>query len=324
MPYGPAARRQREEEGRDPDRERRGQGQVARQQRVLGRGQSDREDQECGERGLGDEELGHALQVTQHLPALGDHRRDRPEVAAHEHDVGDAARDLGAAALRDGESRGLERGDVVDAVADHRDVAPVRGQRLHDPPLVLRCDAPDDHAGAERLEQLGGVLRKRAAVEGRPVGRDACVGCDRAHGLGPVAGEHAQLDPLLEEPGHRVARPGPQPLGEHGEAEHGRARGRRLVAVDVVQRGRFREREHAAARRRLGVRARGELAEVEQLGRPEHERAAVEHEPAPAATGRERNAQLRRLRLRRKLFRQREQRRVRARVAGGVAASARR
>ncbi|MGI8505315.1 MAG: hypothetical protein ACR2MK_00670 [Solirubrobacteraceae bacterium] len=49
-----AAGRQREEEGGDPDRDRGGQAEVARQQRVGGRGGSDHEDQEGGEGGFGE------------------------------------------------------------------------------------------------------------------------------------------------------------------------------------------------------------------------------------------------------------------------------
>ena len=105
----PRARRERQQEGGDADREARGQAEVARQQRVGGGRRADREDQERREGALAHVELRHALEVAQDLPALGDHAGHRGEVAAHEHEVGHALGHLRAAALRDRQPRRLER-----------------------------------------------------------------------------------------------------------------------------------------------------------------------------------------------------------------------
>ena len=76
-----------------------------------------------GEHGLGDEQPGHPLDVAQDLAPFGDHPGHDAEVVADEHEVGDRARHLRPGALGDRQARLLERGHVVDSVADHRDVA---------------------------------------------------------------------------------------------------------------------------------------------------------------------------------------------------------
>ena len=132
-----------EEEAGNADRERRSKRQLPGEQRVRGRGQSDREDEEGGEGGLGDEELRHALNVAKDLAPFGDHGGHGRELAADEHDVGNAASHLRAGALGDRKPGRLERRDVVDAVADHRHVVAVVTQRLDHAPFVLRRDAAE-------------------------------------------------------------------------------------------------------------------------------------------------------------------------------------
>ena len=90
------ARGEREEERRDADRERADDREVTREQRILDGRDPDRDDQERREHRLRDEELRHALDVAEDPAALGDHRRDRREVAVDEHDVGDGLRHLRA------------------------------------------------------------------------------------------------------------------------------------------------------------------------------------------------------------------------------------
>ena len=146
---------------------------MPRQQRIGGRGGPDRHDQERGEHRLGDEQLRHPLNVAQHLAALGDHRRHRGEVAADQHDVGDAAGHLHAAALRDREPRGLQRRHVVDAVADHRHVAPAVAQRLDDARLSSGEMRPITDAGRRpprraRAGSAGSSRPSSAAPGGRP------------------------------------------------------------------------------------------------------------------------------------------------------------
>ena len=91
-----------------------------------------------GEHRLGHEQLRDALDVAQDLAALGHHPGHDGEVVADEHEVGDRARHLRPRALRDREARLLERGHVVDPVADHRHVAAGVGERVDDRALALR------------------------------------------------------------------------------------------------------------------------------------------------------------------------------------------
>ena len=78
--------------------------------------------------------LGNALQVAEDLASLGDHSGHGAEVAAHEHEVGDALCHLRAAPLGDRQPCLLERGYVVDPVAQHRDIAPLVAQGGHHTP----------------------------------------------------------------------------------------------------------------------------------------------------------------------------------------------
>ena len=142
---------------------------MARKQRVVGRRDPDRDDHEGREHGLRDEELGHALDVPEDPPPLGDHARDRREVAVDEHDVGDGLRHLGARALRDREVRRLQRGHVVDAVTHHRHVAPALGgaTRRRDACLPARSVRPptsDVTTRSSSASAAGSVV----AVERRP------------------------------------------------------------------------------------------------------------------------------------------------------------
>ena len=149
-----AARRERQEEAGNADRQRSGERELARKQWV-GRGrQPDRQDEEAGERRLRHEQLRDALDVPQDLPALGDHRRHRGEVVLDEHDVRHGARHLGAGALRDREVRRLERRHVVDAVAHHRDVRAGGAKLLDEPPLVMWSDASEHRVVEHEPPQL--------------------------------------------------------------------------------------------------------------------------------------------------------------------------
>ena len=193
---------------------------MAREHRVFLFGDPDRQDQEGGERRLRDEQLGHPLEVAEHLAALGDHRRHSCEIAANEHDVGDALRHLRAGALRDREPRLLQRGYVVDAVADHRHVVARLGQRLDDPLLPLGRDTPDHGRLEDSPPERIRILRKRASVERRPCRRDAGVRGDGRDGdrgsrrRSPSAGRPGRGSRL-----DRLARVRSQSLGQNDEAE---------------------------------------------------------------------------------------------------------
>ena len=138
--------REREEEGRQADREGGGQRQLSRQERIGAAGHADRQDQHRREHRLRDEQLGHAPDVAQDLATLLDGGRDRGEVEPDQHEVGDALGDLAARAERDRHLRRLQRGHVVDAVADHRDAPAVPDQRLDEPALLIGLDPREDDA----------------------------------------------------------------------------------------------------------------------------------------------------------------------------------
>ena len=121
------------------------------------------------------------------------------EAALDQHEVGDRARHLGAAALGDRQARRLQRRDVVDAVADHADVAPLGLERLHEAPLAVGRDPPHDRGLARQLAHARRVGRELAPVDRLPAHRDAGVGGDRGDGRGRVAGDHLDLDALLEQ-----------------------------------------------------------------------------------------------------------------------------
>ena len=87
------------------DRDRRGDRELARQQRKGRSGDRHRQPHHGDEHRLGDEELRDPLDVSQDLAPFGDHTRDDPEVVPHEHEIGDRARHLRPRALRDGEAR---------------------------------------------------------------------------------------------------------------------------------------------------------------------------------------------------------------------------
>ena len=123
------ARCQREDEGRDPDRQQRRDSELARQEREGEVEDRREEDQEPGVDRLGQVQAAEAVDVARDPPALADRARQHRELVAQQDDVGDALGDLAAGAHRDREVGLLERGDVVDAVADHRRVAAALAER---------------------------------------------------------------------------------------------------------------------------------------------------------------------------------------------------
>ena len=151
--HGPGARREREQEGGDSDRDGRGDRGLPREQRE-GPGWDRNSHVDHGdEDGLGDEQPCDSLDVAQDLAPLGDHARHDAEVVANEHEVGDRARHLRARALGDREARLLQRRHVVDPVADHRNVATGAGEGLDDGALAVRRDPPDRRRGQDDVAE---------------------------------------------------------------------------------------------------------------------------------------------------------------------------
>ena len=256
-------------------------------------GNRDREPDEGDEHRLGHEELRDALDVAQDLAPLGHDPRHDGEVVAHEHEIRHRARHLRARALRDREPRLLERGDVVDAVADHRHVAPGFLQRIDDGALALGRDPADRGRGQDRLPQRRRFGRQRLAVERRRRSREHPR---RARSLPPWPAHHRRA------PSGRRSR---SPKKATVSAAFGRRRSasttrpsalhvlgeRRLRIVDRQRRVERAEREDATARARLGTRPLGERRSRgrEALRRAQHQPLVAEVEGAPAAARGERH-----------------------------------
>ena len=225
-------------------------------------------------------------------------RGTSPNSPAHEHEVGDRARHLRARALGDREPRLLERGDVVDAVAEHRR----RTRRRRPARRTTRALSSGEMrpiAGAARTASSSASGSRRAARRRRapaPIRRDARVARDRADRRRAVAGEHLERDLLGGEEGDRVGR------------RSARSRSARTTSAERAQRrpgsggvGRGRRQRRAAAaraparggRRRPRSDARSRSASrrrrAKRLRRAEHEPVAVQLERAPAPPRRERH-----------------------------------
>ena len=119
---------------------------------------------------------------------------------------------------------------------------------------------------------------------------------DRADRRGGVAGEDDDLDALLEQERDRLARLGPQLLGEHGEPERPQRRRAGVGIVPGTAPSLIPKRDDAAAGLLVRGGRRGELPEREELGRAEHEADAADPQAAPAAAGEERHRLVGRLR----------------------------
>ncbi len=106
----------------------------------------DRDEHDQGRRvdRLGHVEAAEAVDVAGDPAALADRLGEAPELVFEQDDVGDAFRHLRARAHRHRHPRLLQGGHVVDAVADHRHVAPGVDQRPHQRFLLLRLDPAED------------------------------------------------------------------------------------------------------------------------------------------------------------------------------------
>src|ERR1035437_9917550 len=146
---------------------------MTRQQRIRLGAHADRENQEGRKRGLRQIELRDSLQVAKRLATLDYEERYRVEVAGDKHEVRDAARHLRAAALCDCQPRALQRRYVVDAIAEHRHVAALVGERPHECLLALRGDSSHDRRLHREAPQLEGIVGDRRG--GAPAPRDAAA-----------------------------------------------------------------------------------------------------------------------------------------------------
>ena len=139
-------------------------------------GQRDRDQQEGGEHRLGHEQPRDALDVAQDLAALVDHRADPANSPLTSTRSATARAICVAAALGDRQPGLLERGHVVDAVAEHADVSPLAAAP-HDARLVLGRDPPDrgraraPPRAARRPSRAGCAPSSALAAPGMPASR---------------------------------------------------------------------------------------------------------------------------------------------------------
>ena len=266
MRYGPSLRREREEERGHADMS--VAASVRCRGRRCGRRRPDRDDQHGREDGLRHEELRHPLEVPEDLAALGHHRRNRSEVAPHEHDVGDALRHLRPRALRDRQACALSARDVVDASPTIARSAPNRG--------ATRRRASSTRARSVRSRSSGGGgARGSSGDSGRSLpstgcGLDPDVGGDRRHRLGPVA-----RAPSARRPGAGRTRPFREPPA--GAARPAPRSQRRQIVRRMVRRSCWtRSRgDDTASGGRLVPRRLLERAQLEQLRRADDDPVAV-------------------------------------------------
>ncbi len=148
-----------------------------------------------GVRGLGEEEHRDALDVGDHLTALGDDVGQVRELSVEQDEPRHRLRGGRARVHRDADVGGLDRERVVHAVAGHRDRVPAPLQR-HDHALLLLGRHPAEHGeGLEDLAELGIVFGQLARVVA--LGHvEADLAGDRRDGARVVAGDDPDADPL--------------------------------------------------------------------------------------------------------------------------------
>ena len=179
-------------------------------QRLAGRregeedGQPDERGDDRGVEGLGEEDVGDALDVAQDPAALRDDMRHDRELVVEKHELGDRAGRRGPRAHRDAEVRLLEREDVVDAVTGHGDRAVAQVQGSHHGLLLARGHATEDAVLVHRIGQLLRILGEFTRIDGIIRTGHAGLRGDGSDGRGVVAGDDLDGDVLLEEVADRL------------------------------------------------------------------------------------------------------------------------
>src|SRR5215213_5068592 len=149
-----------------------------------------------------EEELGRGADRVDDLVALVEDRGQEREAVLQEHDVRDLLRDLAALLHSDAHVCGLDGGQVVDAVADHRRVNLLTLERLYDAQLVVGPQARKDDVLADYLEEfrvldcVESLSRDELVVGNLP----AYLAHDGLNRLGRVARQNLEADVVrLEE-----------------------------------------------------------------------------------------------------------------------------
>ncbi len=164
-PVPTGVRREREEERRDPDGERADDREVAGEEREGELCHTDRQRQQGDVHGLGEEEVGHPLDVGDDPPSLGHHGRERGEGVVEEDEARHRAGGGRPGSHRHADVGVLQGQDVVHAVAGHRDDVAAALQRVHHGPLLVRRHPTEHGALLEQVGELLGVVGQRAGVD---------------------------------------------------------------------------------------------------------------------------------------------------------------
>ncbi len=127
---------------------------------------ADEQRQEHGVHRLGEEQVGDALDVADHPPALADHVGQRGEAVVEQHDLGHGPRRRTARAHRHADVGVLEGEHVVDAVAGHRHGVASRLQRADHRPLLIGAHPTERGRLLERLGEGVPIVGERAGVDG--------------------------------------------------------------------------------------------------------------------------------------------------------------
>ena len=254
-----------------------GQGQVPGQE---GEGEArhrDEQDQRRRVDGLGQVEPPEAVDVAGDPPPLADRLRQARELVFEQDHVGDPLRHLRPRSHRHREPRLLQRRHVVDAVADHRRVAPRRPQRPDQRLLLLGRDPAEDRVALRRLGQRLGVLGQVGALDHPGVARHADPVGDRGDGRPRVAGDQLQVDVLLAHEGDRLRRVGSQRLLQHDQRQRGDRRRRLLGGVGGKRLARLAEGDDAPPRRRLLLQLAGQARRQGQRSGPRQHVRGAQH-----------------------------------------------
>ncbi len=222
---------QRQEEARDADgqgvddREMAREKGIGQQERTGGQSQSRRPD--C----LGQEHVGHPLDVGGDPAAFGDDRGDLVEAIVEKNDLGDRPRRLSSAAHGDPDVGELQCEHIVDAVTGHGDGVALRLERLHHCPLLIRSHPTEDRPLVEQPAQGNRVVRELPRVDRHLCARHTCSGSHRPDRERTVPGQHLECHALLSEVRNRGGRLGSELLGQDHECGKFQV-GRQTVTVD--------------------------------------------------------------------------------------------
>ncbi|SHP64192.1 Uncharacterised protein [Mycobacteroides abscessus subsp. abscessus] len=162
---------------------------------------------------LGEEQVGHPLDISDHTPPLGNYIGQGGELVVQQHNLRHRAGGRTTRSHRDTDISVLEGQHIVDAIAGHRDRVPVRLQRLDHRPLLVGAHPAEGGRVGQRGGQLVGVGWQCAGVH-RGARQPQRLG-HRTHRHRVVTRNHLDRDMLGSKVVQRLASVGPDLLLQH-------------------------------------------------------------------------------------------------------------